>query len=387
MQKYIPIAVPSLGEEEWNALQAPIQTGWLTQGPKVAEFEKAFAAKHQVSYAMATTSCTTALHLALLAVGVGPGDFVVVPSFTWIATANAVVYCGAIPVFCDCDSQTYNMDMHKLTDILTKLYAHGNVIKAVIPVHLFGLCAEMETLWKLQKQYGFKIIEDAACATGAKYNGQAAGSLGDVGCFSFHPRKTVTTGEGGMCSTNDKAIAERISCLRSHGASLSEEQRHNSDRPYLMPDFNELGFNYRMTDFQGAVGVVQIGKMEQFIEERRKWASFYDDALKEIAWLTTPYIPVGVYHSYQSYVCKVNPQILGKTRNAVMQHLQEKGIGSRAGTHSVHELGYYANKYGLKKTDCPVASYLYENTLALPLHNKMTAQDYQYVVEVLRELK
>lgn len=385
-QKYLPIAVPSMGDEEWQALREPISSGWLTQGPKVAEFEKAFAKRHGVSHALAVTSCTTALHLALLAVGVKPGDRVIVPSFTWIATANAVEYCGGVPVFCDCDIDTYNISIDALASKLAEQARQGLTVKAVVPVHLFGLCAAMGPIRELAGQYGFKIVEDAACAIGAAYDGRPAGSLGDVGCFSFHPRKTVTTGEGGMCTTDNTIYAETIACLRSHGASLSEEQRHSSNRPYLMPDFDVLGYNYRMSDLQGAVGVVQLRKLDAFIAERRQLAAYYGTKLAKLDWLTTPKVPVNCEHSYQAYVCRVNPDKLARSRNGIMEYLHQNGIGARAGTHAVHELGYYAGKYGIGAEDFPVARELYANTLALPLHNRMTEADCQRVVDTLEKM-
>jgi perosamine synthetase len=384
--RYIQIAEPYMGDEEWQALKEPIITGWLTQGPKVKVFEQGFAARHDVTYAHATTSCTTALHLALSAIDIKPGDRVIVPSFTWIATANAVEYCGGIPVFCDSCRDTYNMDPEKLERVIERLLSAGIRPKAVIAVHLFGLSAEMDKISSIAKKYNMKVIEDAACAAGARYKGKATGSLGDIGCFSFHPRKVLTTGEGGMCTTNDKDLAERISCLRSHGASLSEEQRHHSNSPYLMPNFDVLGYNYRMSDLQGAVGVVQLSKLDSFIAERRAWAQYYQKELSTIEWLVTPKEPDGCFHSFQAYVCLVDEKKIKKSRNKIMQHLHEHGIGTRAGTHAVHQLGYYEKKYDLKPSDYPVARELYASTLALPLHNRMAEEDYYRVVEVLKKL-
>ena len=256
----IPISLPVTGEEEWLAVREPLMSGWLTSGPKVREFEQLFAERHHVKHAIAVTSATTALHLALVALDVKPGDEVIVPAFTWVSTANVVLYCGATVVFVDIDPATFNIS---IDDLKKKI---SNRTKAIIPVHLFGLCADMDRI--KETAHGIPLIEDAACAAGAAYKGKPAGSLGDIGCFSFHPRKSVTTGEGGMVTTNNDQLAEKISMLRNHGASVSEEQRHHGPRPYILPDFNLMGFNYRMTDLQGAVGVVQLKKIDQFIDER-----------------------------------------------------------------------------------------------------------------------
>ena len=213
-KRNIPIAIPSMGEEEWLAVREPIEKGWLTQGPKVKEFETLFAQMHGVRHALAVSNCTTALHLALLACGVGEGDEVIVPAFTWVATANAVLYCNATPVFIDVDTATFNMDVRQISKKITPR------TKAIIPVHLFGLCADVDYIRKNFPQ--LKIVEDGACAAGASLHGTMAGSLGDVGCFSFHPRKSVTCGEGGMLTTNDDAVAAHLDKLRNHGGSISE---------------------------------------------------------------------------------------------------------------------------------------------------------------------
>jgi perosamine synthetase len=381
MKRQIPIAIPSTGEEEWLATRECFESGWLTQGPKVAEFEREFALRHGVEAALAVTSCTTGLHLALAAIGIGPGDEVLVPAFTWVATANVVLYCGATPVFVDVDPVTYNMDPKKISSKVT------DRTKAVIPVHLFGRCADMDAI-RSALPAGVAIIEDAACAAGASYKGKPAGSLGDVGVFSFHPRKSITTGEGGMVTTNDVVLAETLLQLRSHGASISEEQRHNGPHPYLLPAFDKLGFNYRMTDLQGAVGLVQLSKLDTFISERAHWADFYTKALSDIEWLTTPVEPVGRgAHAWQAYVCRVDPTKTPDSRNVLMDRLHLKGVSTRPGTHAVPYLGYYQKTFEISPEDYPVAYALEKETLAIPLHNRMSEEDYHYVVEELHALQ
>lgn len=376
----IAIALPVTGEEEWTALKEPLESGWLTQGPKVAAFEKTFAARHNVAHALATTSCTTALHLALATLGIGPGDEVIVPAFTWVSTANVVLYCGATPVFADVDPATFNIDVD---DALRRVTSRT---KAVIPVHLFGLCADIDALRTALPDH-VRIVEDAACAAGAVYKGRPAGGLGDFACFSFHPRKSITTGEGGMLTTDDPALAEKAERLRNHGASVSEEVRHNGPRPYLLPDFNLLGFNYRMTDLQGAVGLVQLGKLDGFIAARARAAATYRDALSGLNWLRCPEEPMNGQHAWQAFVTYVDPDGAPLARNEIMERLEARGIATRPGTHAVHMLGYYRERFGLNPDDYPGARDCDRHSMAIPLHNRMTDDDYRYVIDNLLGLQ
>ncbi len=377
-KRNIPISLPVTGEEEWHATREPLVNGWLTSGPKVREFEELFAKRHNVKHALAVTSATTALHLALVALDVKAGDEVIVPAFTWVSTANVVLYCGATVVFADVDPHTFNIDPADLKRRIT------SKTKAIIPVHLFGLCANMDEIKVIAGN--IPLVEDGACAAGAAYKGTPAGALGTIGCFSFHPRKSVTTGEGGMITTNDDQLAEVIGMLRNHGASVSEEQRHHGPRPYILPDFNMLGYNYRMTDLQGAVGVVQIKKLDQFIDEREKWAAFYTKELASIPWLRTPKFGADYKHGWQSFVTFVDETKAPMSRNDIMEKLQEHGISTRPGTHAVHMLNYYKEKYGLKASDYPGAQAANDYSMAIPLHNRMVEADFAYVVQVLKSL-
>lgn len=378
-KRTIQISLPVTGEEEWQAVKEPLMSGWLTSGPKVREFEQLFAERHQVKHALAVTSATTALHLALVALGVGPGDEVIVPAFTWVSTANVVLHQGAKVVFCDIDVNTFNIDPAQLKSKITPK------TKAIIAVHLFGYCADMDALKAIAGD--IPIVEDAACAAGAAYKGVPAGALGTFGCFSFHPRKSVTTGEGGMITTNDDKLGELAGILRNHGASISEEQRHLGNKPYILPDFNLLGYNYRMTDLQGAVGVVQIKKLDTFIDERAKWAAYYSDQLSQIDWLKTPKEEKGYKHGWQSYVTLVDESKAPMSRNDLMEYLQEKGISTRPGTHAVTMLDFYVDKYDIKPMDFPNAYKANEYSMSIPLHNRMSEEDFVYVVEILKEIK
>jgi len=378
-KRRVPIALPSTGEEEWLAVREPLESGWITQGPKVAAFERAFAERHQVEHSLATTSCTTALHLALAALDIGPGDEVIVPAFTWVATANVVLYCGATPVFADVERETFNIDV---ADALCRVTERT---KAVIPVHLFGLCADIDAL-RADLPENIAIIEDAACAAGGEYKGRPAGGLGDAGAFSFHPRKSITTGEGGMLTTNQSKLARTAEMLRNHGASVSEEERHHGPKPYLLPDFNLLGFNYRMTDLQGAVGVVQLAKLDGFIAERARMAAWYRENVGNLEWLRTPNEPENGKHAWQSFVVYVDPERAPYSRNTIMEKLHEQGISTRPGTHAVHMLNYYKSRFGCTPDQYPAAADCERNSMALPLHNRMTSDDLNYVSELLHTI-
>ena len=374
-KRNIPISLPSMGLEEWEALRAPIESGWITQGPKVKEFENMFAERHEVKHALAVSSCTTALHLALIACGVQPGDEVIVPAFTWVATANVVIYCGATPVFIDIDPVTFNIDVSQIKDKIT------SKTKAIIPVHLFGLCADIPYI--KTNFPDLKIIEDAACAAGASIHGQPAGSFGDIGCFSFHPRKSITTGEGGMLTTNNTEMASKMDMLRNHGASISEEQRHHGPKPYILAAFDIVGYNYRMTDLQGALGTVQLQKLDRFISERQNWANYYSEKLSDIEWIRTPLVPEGYKHGWQSYVLFIDEKLSPLKRNELMEKLQEAGISTRPGTHAVHMLQAYAQPFNLQPQDFPGAYSADQFSMSIPLHNKMVQEDYDYIIQAL----
>lgn len=377
-KRIIPISLPVTGNEEWQALKEPLETGWLTAGPKVRAFENAFAERHNVKHAIAVTSATTALHLALVALDIKAGDEVIVPAFTWVSTANVVLYQGAKVVFCDINPSTFNIDPNKLREKITEK------TKAIMVVHLFGLCSPMDEIKTIAGN--IPLIEDGACAAGSAYKGTPAGGLGLMGCFSFHPRKSITTGEGGMITTNDDALGEKLQILRNHGASISEEQRHYGAKPYILPDFSVLGYNYRMTDLQGAIGIVQLNKLDQFINERAQWAAYYKKELAEISWLSLPDFNEDYKHGWQSFVLLVDEEKAPHSRNKIMELLQESGISTRPGTHAVHMLGFYADHYGIKPGDFPGAQIANDKSISIPLHNRMVKEDFQYVVNILKNI-
>ena len=387
-RRTLPITRPYLGAAEMSAVQKPLETGWLVQGPFVEEFERKFAAFTRADHAVATSSCTTALHLAVAALGLGPGDEVLVPAFTWVSTANVVEYLGATPVFCDIRIETFNVDVAEIEAKISERTV------GIIPVHLFGLCADIDPMLSIAHRKGLWVVEDAACALGAWYGDRHAGTFGDAGCFSFHPRKSITTGEGGMVVTRDIGLAGRLRSLRDHGASRSDFDRHQGGESFRLADYNLLGFNYRLTDLQAALGSAQMDRADWILDQRRRCATAYDELLADVSWLRLPEVPAGFQHGYQAYVTLFAPEEpslanvgdLHARRNALMARLEDRGIATRPGTHAAALQGYYAARYGLKPTDVPQAYVAQELSLALPLFAQMERSDLEYVVSTLLEL-
>jgi dTDP-4-amino-4,6-dideoxygalactose transaminase len=378
----IPIARTNLTEAEINSVLEPLRSGWLVQGPKVEQFEKKWSDFTGAKYSIAVTSCTSALHLSLVALGIKAEDEVIVPAFTWISTANVVEHVGAKLVFCDIDINTFNIDVAQIESKITKY------TKAIIPVHLFGLAADMTVINNIAKKYNLKVVEDAACGFGSRYHKQHVGTFGNTGCFSFHPRKAITTGEGGMITTNDKVLAEKLRCLRDHGAIMSDLQRHQGSKPYLLADHQEAGFNQRMTDLQAALGSAQMDRSQAIVHERLALAKRYDQALASIPWLRLPIHLENYEHGYQSYPCLFQSQTItlanipdvNKKRNAWMDQLQQVGISTRPATHAVHMLTFYRDKYKIKPNDFPNAYMANDCSISLPLFHGMTEEEQDYVI-------
>ncbi|WP_198410756.1 DegT/DnrJ/EryC1/StrS aminotransferase family protein [Synechococcus sp. UW105] len=388
----IPIARTGLTEPEIQSVLEPLRSGWLVQGPKVRDFEQAWSAFTGAEHSIAVTSCTTGLHLSLAALGFGPGDEAIVPAFTWISTANVVEHLGGSVVFADIDLATFNIDPAGLEELITPS------TKAILPVHLFGLAADMEAINAVARRHGLWVVEDAACGFGSTFKGSHVGSLGNTGCFSFHPRKAITTGEGGMITTNDAQLAERLRRLRDHGAAMSDLQRHLGPRPYLLADHPEAGYNQRMTDLQAALGASQMQRADAIVAERRHLAATYDTAFADLDWLQTPAAPAGYGHGFQSYPCLFEPiqvhqalktgnqqqlNAVHERRNAWMEELQQQGVSTRPATHAVHMLSYYRKKYELKAEQFPAAQAANDCSISLPLFHGMLADEQKHVIDVV----
>ena len=360
----IRLVVPDIDEDELNEVQAVLASGYLTQGPKVAEFERLIAELVGTRYAFATTSATTALHLGLVAMGIGAGDEVLVADFTFPASANVVVQQGATPVLVDVDPGTFTMDP---ADLERKVTARS---RAVIPVHAFGLSADMNPILEIARSHGLLVLEDAACAIAATYYDRPVGSMGTAGCFSFHPRKAITTGEGGMITTDDDALAERITLLRSHGGIRTGNRFR----------FEAAGFNYRLSDILAAVGVAQLRKLDAILARKRELAADYTRRLQGLDGVTAPVEPAWRGHVYQSFVLTLEEAI---DRDRVIELMKQRGIETTLGTYALHAEPFFERTYGYRPGDLPGSYAAYRHSLTLPLYSSMTDADLDRIVDSL----
>jgi perosamine synthetase len=366
----IPIAKPEMTKEDAKAVARVVMSGWILQGTKVAKFEKTLGEYIKSPYAIATSSCTTAMHLGLLAAGIKPGDEVIVPSFTFIASPNCIVHAGATPVFADIDPQTYNIDPVDIERKITKK------TRAILAVHQIGLPANMDTIVRIAKKHHILVFEDAAPGLGATIHGRHVGTFGLWGAFSFHPRKTITTAEGGLLTTASKKIADTVSMLRAHGANVSVAARHKSKK-ILFEHYPLIGYNFRMSDIHAALGISQFSRFEHILRTRMKIAKRYDTAFGEIPNIKIPFVPPGYRHTYTAYVLRL---VNGKAiRNRIMQKLLDVGIATRAGVMASHLEAPYKAMYPTLRL--PETERAAEETIALPIYPQLTVQDQTYVID------
>jgi perosamine synthetase len=367
----IPIAKPYLTKKEAKAAYDTILTGWITQGPRVSEFEQKFAAYTGAKYAVAVSNCTTALHLAMIISGVGQNDEVICPSMSYIATANAIKYVGAKPVFAEVNPANYNLD---ITDVEKRITPKT---KAILLVHQIGMPADIDAFKELAKKYNLQLIEDAACAAGSSYKGSKIGSHSELVCFSFHPRKVISTGDGGMITTSNEAYYNRLKLLRQHGMSVNDRARHESSK-VIFEDHLEVGYNYRLTDIQAAVGIHQLEKLDWIIGKRRKIASRYHKAFKGFECLQLPLEKKGFFSNYQSYSIYLKDSC-PVSRNELMQKMLDAGISTRRGIMTSHrETAYKVECAGLS---LPVSEKASDRSIILPLYVPMKDEDVQMVID------
>ena len=355
----IPLCRPFFNTEEIEEISRVLASGWVSKGPECEKFEQALAHYVGVRGAVAVINCTAALHLALLSVEIKKGDEVLVADFTFPATGHAVKYCGADPVFVDVREDTYNIDPNKVEQLITSR------TRAIIPVHTFGQPADMSEIMSIARDHNLIVIEDAACALGSTYEGKQIGSIGDLGCYSFHARKGITTGEGGMVVAQNEELVEKARYLSTFGMKAAWE-RENKDE-FTVPEFHDLGYNYKMSDILAAVGVVQMCKLDGIIKRKNKLAQCWTQNLRQIESFTPPYVSSKVTHVFQSYVCVVDDKI---NRNKLIARLRNEGIQSQIGTYSSHVQPVYRSKQS-----CPVSKHLADHSIALPLYYDLTEEE------------
>jgi perosamine synthetase len=374
MDKMLPIAIPWVGEDEQRGCAEAIASGWLTQGPKVAAFEKAFAEVCGTLDAVAVSNCTTALHLSFVALDIGPGDEVICPSMSFIATANAIRHAGAEPVFAEVDPRTYNLCPDATRRAITPK------TKAILPVHQVGMPADIDAFLDLSRETGIPIVEDAACAIGSRYKGRPIGGDGIMACFSLHPRKIITTGEGGIITTNSAPVAAKLRLLRQHGMSVNDAQRHGA-KQVVIESYLMAGYNYRMTDMQGAVGIAQLHRLPEILRRRRALAALYAERLRPVTWLETPHVPDYAEPNFQSYPLRLKAGA-PLSRLDLMNHLLTRQIATRRGIMLAHREPPYIGQ----GVSLPVSEAASEESFLVPLFPQMTEADVHRVCDALESV-
>jgi UDP-4-amino-4,6-dideoxy-N-acetyl-beta-L-altrosamine transaminase len=374
-EEFLPYCLPFLDEEDIKEEIDTLKSGWLSTGPKTMKFEELIAEYTGTKHAIAVNSCTAALHLSLIALGVGPGDEVITTPFTFASTGNVIVHVGAKPVFVDIEKDTYNIDPEKIKEAITPQ------TKAIMPVHYAGQPCDMEAIMRIAQKHNLYVIEDAAHAIGAEYQRKKVGTIGDVTCFSFYATKNMTTGEGGAITTNDNKMADRFRLLRLHGISKDAWKRYSAAGHWYY-EIEECGWKYNMADIQAALGIHQLKKLDRFIETRRKFVKIYNEEFGKLEGIITPHEKPDVKHVYHLY-----PILLDAfSRDEFIEMMAEKGIGCSVHFIPLHLHPFYKKRFGFKKSAFPNAEWVYEREVSLPLYPKMSVEDVWRVINAVKEI-
>jgi perosamine synthetase len=375
----IPFHVPDVGDEEIAEVLDVLRSGWLTTGPKTREFEREFAAMVGAKHAVAVNSCTAALHLALEAAGLREGDEVLVPTMTFAATAEVVTYFKARPVLVDCDPNTLNLDPNRIEHAITEK------TRAIIPVHFAGQPCEMDQILSIANAYNLRVIEDAAHALPARYKGKMVGSIGESTCFSFYATKNITTGEGGMLTTDNPEMAARARMMSLHGLSRDAWNRHSTEGSWYY-EILSPGFKYNLTDIAAALGLAQLKKCDRFWKTRERYAALYREGFRDVPEIVCPEASPNVQHAWHLYVIQLELDRLRVSRNEVIHRLQQAGVGCSVHFIPLHLHPYYSETFGYRPNDLPVASRVFQRAISLPLYSKMTETDVSCVIQTVRNL-
>lgn len=376
MNKFIPFAQPLFGKEEKKEVLAALDSGWVTLGPRTHQFESDFSAYIGSKYAVALSSCTAGIYLTLLALGIGKGDEVITTILTFAAGANPIVQLGATPVFVDVEEKTLNIDVSKIEEKITKK------TKAILVMHYGGQAVDMDPVIRLAKKYKLKIIEDAATAVGTKYKGRKVGSIGDATIFSFHAIKNISTGDGGMVTTNDKKLYDKLYLLRLHGMSKDAWKRHSAVGSWRY-DVTVPGFKYNMTDISSALGIQQLKKLDKFIKIRHNYANIYDKILSKIPEIEIPYVNENGFHARNLYTVQIDTSKLSVTRDEIVEEMKKKNVGVNVYYMPLYELTFYRKNLKVDPKKFPVAQKVFKKMLTMPIYPKMTKEEVKYVAQTL----
>jgi dTDP-4-amino-4,6-dideoxygalactose transaminase len=381
---FLPFALPDIGEEEINEAVDSLRSGWLTTGPKTKLFEENFAAHVDARYALAVNSGTSALHLALEAIGLQEGEYVITTPFTFTATAEVTRYFGAHPIFADIDSATINMDPAKVAEVVEKTVNEGKKVRAILPVHYGGLACDLDSLGHVARKYSLKIVEDAAHAFPASYRGVMIGAIGDLTAFSFYVTKPLATGEGGMVTTSNEEYARRIKTMRLHGISRDIWDRYSATKPNWYYEVVAPGFKYNLTDLAASIGIHQLRKADRLRQRREEISNRYSEAFKDLPVILPPGPPEGDLHAWHLYVLRLRQNVLGIDRDQFIEKMAERGIGTSVHFIPLHLHPYWRDKYSFRAEDFPMALDTYRCCVSLPIYSRMKDSDVTRVIEAVR---